>query len=52
MITHMTYIMFNMTNTLESYPKQLDNMTSDLPLHTEHLDPNSLDRTDLWQHQT
>jgi hypothetical protein len=34
-----------MINKLKSYPKQIDNMTSDPPPQTEHRDPN------IRQHQ-
>jgi hypothetical protein len=40
-----------MINMLKSYPKQIDNMTSDTPPQTEHRDPNILNRKDIWQHQ-
>jgi hypothetical protein len=40
-----------MINNLKSYPKQIDNMTSDPPPQTEYRDPNIPNREDIRQHQ-
>jgi hypothetical protein len=40
-----------MINKLKSYPKQIDNTTSELPPQTEHRDPNIPDWKDIRQHQ-
>jgi hypothetical protein len=36
-----------MINRLKSYPKLIDNITSDLPLQTEDRDPNIPNRKDI-----
>jgi hypothetical protein len=48
---YVTYIIFNMINKLKSYPKQIDNITSDPPPQPEHRDPNIPNRKDIRQHQ-
>jgi hypothetical protein len=40
-----------MINKLRSYPKQIDNMTSDLPPQIEYRDPKIPNWQDIQQHQ-
>jgi hypothetical protein len=41
-----------MINKLKSYPKQIDNTTSEPLSQTEHRDPNITNWKDIWQHQS
>jgi hypothetical protein len=40
-----------MINTLKSYPKRIDNMTSDPPPQNQYRDPNIPNWTDIRQDQ-